>query len=89
VNVTGLPPKPAELAVNELLFVPAELPTIQLVSVAIPLALVLIVAGLAGVELPPPAVIVNITATPETALPLASVTLTDGGAATAVPTVAL
>src|ERR1043166_2095481 len=89
VKVIGLPPRLPELAVSVLLLVPADGPSVQLVSVAIPLLLVLIVAGLAGLELPPPPVTVKTTATPETGLLLASVTLTEGGALTAVPTVAL
>jgi hypothetical protein len=89
VKVTGLPVNPPELAVTVLLLVPAVFPSVQLASVAIPLLLVGIVAGLAGFEEPPPAVTVKTTATPGTPFPLPSVTFTEGGAPTAVPTVAL
>src|ERR1051325_940562 len=89
VNVTGLPVRPLAAAVRVLLLVPAAGPSVQLVRLAIPEAFVLTVAGLAGTEVPPPLVTVNVTATPDTALPPASVTRTEGGAPTAVPTVAL
>src|SRR5881628_2093213 len=85
----GLPLSPAALAVSVLLLLPAAGPRVQLLSVATPEALVLTAPGLAGTVLPPPAVTVNVTKTPETGLPPASVTLTDGGALTAVPAVAL
>jgi hypothetical protein len=88
VKVTGLPERPVAAAVSVLLLVPAVGPRVQLVSVATPEALVLTTAGLAGTVLPPPAVTVNVTETPETGLPPASVTRTEGGALTAVPTVA-
>src|SRR6266851_2507241 len=39
--------------------------------------------------LPPPDVTANVTATPDTGLPLASFTITDGAIATGVPTTAL
>src|SRR5512147_434199 len=87
LNVTGLPVRLPELAVTVL--VPAVVPRVQLVSVATPEALVLMTAGLAGLSVPPPTVTVNVTGTPDFPLPLASVTLTEGGAATAVPTAAL
>ena len=62
LKVTGLPVRPVEVAV--MVLVPTTLPSVQLVSDAIPLALVLTVAGLDGLELPPPAVTVKTTATP-------------------------
>ena len=89
VKVTGLPLKPAAEAVRVLLLLPAEGPTVQLARAAIPLGLVLIVAGLAGLIDPPPPVRVKVTEIPLTGLPLASVTRTEGGAPTAVLTVAL
>ena len=84
-NVTGLPVRLVTVAVTEL--APAVVPSVQLVSVAIPLAFVTTVAGLAGLVVPPPPVTVNTTLTPATAVPLASVTFTLGGAATTVPAV--
>jgi len=89
VKVTGLPLNPAAVAVTMLLLVPDVGPRVQLVAVAIPETFVITVVGLAGTTVPPPAVTANVTATPATGLPLPSVTLTEGGAATAVPTVAL
>src|SRR5947199_78568 len=84
----GLPPSPVALAVSVLLLLPTAGPSVQLVRPAIPEAFVLTAAGLAGAEAPPPAVTVNVTATPETGLPPTSVTFTDGGAPTSVPAVA-
>ena len=89
VKVMGLPASPMALAVSELLPVPAPGPSVQLVRVATPAASVLTTAGLAGTVVPPPAVMVKVTPKPETGFPLASVTLTEGGAPTAVPAVAL
>src|ERR1043166_1925489 len=87
LKVTGLPLRLTEDAVRVLL--PAVVPRVQLVRVAMPLLLVLIVAGLAGLELPPPAVMVKTTAIQETGLLLASVTFTEGGALPTVPAVVL
>src|SRR5258706_12858212 len=89
VKVTGLPPSPETLAVSVLLLLPAAGPSVQLVAVAIPDGSVDTVLGPAGTTVPPPAVTAKVTATPATGLPLPSVTFTDGGAATAVLTVAL
>ena len=89
VNVTGLPVSPLTAAARVLLLVPAAGPRVQLVRVAIPLALVLTVAGLAGLVEPPPPVTVKVTDTPLTGFPFTSVTRTEGGAPTAVLTVAL
>src|SRR5207249_4083832 len=89
VNVTGLPVRPVAAAEIVLLLLPAVGPRVQLVRLAIPEAFVLTAAGLAGTEAPPPAVRVKVTVTPDTGLPSASVTFTEGGALTAVPTVAL
>ena len=85
LNVTGLPLSPAAVAVT--VFAPAVAPSVQLVNVAIPLAFVLTLAGVAGTITPPPTVRVNVTTTPLTGLPPLSVTLTLGGADTAVCTV--
>ena len=84
VNVTGLPVSPGAVAVRVL--VPAVIPSVQLPTVAIPLALVI---WFAPVMLPPPPASAKVTATPWTGLPLASFTITDGGTATAVPVVAV
>ena len=89
VKVIGLPLKPGAVAVRVLLLVPDPGPRVQLVKVAIPLALVLRVAGLAGLIEPAPLVTANVTWTPLTGFPLTSVTRTEGGALTAVLTVAL
>ena len=90
LKVTGLPVRPAAAAVTVLLSVPAAVPRVQVVSVAMPEALVITTAGLAGLMLPPVplAVRVKVTLTPLTGLLLASVTSTEGGA-TVVPAVAL
>ena len=90
LKVTGLPVRPATVAVTVLLSVPAAVPRVQVVSVAMPEPSVITTAGVAGTMLPPvpSAVSVNVTLTPLTGLLLASVTRTDGATA-AVPTVAL
>src|SRR6266516_2759826 len=64
VNVTGLPARPVDVAVN--VFSPAVVPRVQDVAAAIPLAFV--VTGLAGLTLPPPDATANVTATPATGL---------------------
>ena len=89
LKLTGLPARPPALAVTVLLPVPAVGPRVQLVAVAMPEALVVTVAGPAGTTVPPPAVTSNVTATPAIGLLPVSVTLTDGGALTAVLTGAL
>jgi len=81
VNVTGLPVKPLAVAVT--VFVPTAFPRVHDVTVAIPLPFV--VAGFVPLTDPLPAVTANVTVTPATGLPLASVTITAGGEATAVP----
>src|SRR5436309_2096885 len=68
------------------LFGPAVPPSVQLPTVAIPLAFVV---ALPPVTLPPPAVTANVTPTPATGLLCASVTSTAGGVATALPAIAL
>ena len=84
-NVTGLPVRPAEVAVRE--FGPAVVPSVHEVSAAKPLAFVRI--GVVGLTLPLPAAGVNVTDTPATGLLNWSRTITAGGVATAVPTVAV
>jgi len=83
VNVTELPVKPLAVAVT--VFVPTVFPRVHDVTVAVPLAFVTTVVGLVGLRDPLPAVTANVTSTPATGLPLASVTITAGGEATAVP----
>jgi hypothetical protein len=83
VNVTGLPVSPAAAAVRVL--APAVVPSVQLPTVAMPLALVVCSAP---VMLPSPKATANVTPTPWTGLLLASRTITDGGVVTAVPVVA-
>ena len=83
VKVTGLPARPAEVAVRVL--GPAVVPRVQLPTVAMPLAFVVCSAP---VTVPPPEAAANDTATPCTGLLVASRTITEGGAATAVPVVA-
>src|SRR5256884_2635781 len=85
VNVTGLPVRPVAVAVRE--FAPAAVPSVQEVSAATPLAFVRI--GVAGLTLPLPAAGANVTETPATGLLNWSRTITAGGVATAVPTVAV
>jgi hypothetical protein len=83
VNVTGLPVSVPDAAVR--VFVPAVGLSVQLPTVAMPLALVV---WLPPVTLPLPVAGVKVTATFATGLLFASRTITDGGALTAVPTVA-
>src|SRR5207302_2833048 len=83
LKVTGLPLKPLDLAVS--VFGPAVALGVQLPTVATPLALVV---WLAPVIVPFPVATANVTATPVTGFPFASLTITDGGALTAVPAVA-
>src|SRR5690349_9376897 len=85
VKVTGLPVSPAALAVS--VFGPALVPRVHEVTAAIPLAPV--VTAVVGATVPPPDATANVTATPATGLLFASRTITDGGVATAVFTVAV
>src|SRR5207248_8413959 len=62
---------------------PAVGPRIHDVAAAIPS--VPVVTGVVGVTVPAPGLAAKVTATPETGLPLASRTITDGGGVTAVP----
>jgi len=80
---TGLPLKPVEVAVS--VFAPAVALSVQLPTVATPLALVV---WLAPVIVPFPGATANVTATSATGFPFASLTITDGGDVTAVPAVA-
>jgi hypothetical protein len=84
VKVTGLPDNDPDVAVK--VFEPAVALTVHDVRAAIPSDPVL--TGVAGVTVPLPAAGVNVTATPATGFPLASFTITEGGALTAVPAVA-
>src|SRR5439155_7587115 len=84
VNVTGLPFTPVDVAVRVL--VPAALPSVQLPTLAIPLAFVV---WAAPVMPPCPDAIAKVTAAPPTGLPNWSFTITAGGVATAVFTVAV
>jgi len=84
VNVTGLPLIPDPVAVAVSVFVPAVGASVQLPTVAIPSVPVV---GFEPVTLPPLEG-AKVTATPETRLPLASRTITEGGGVTAVPAVA-
>src|SRR5205823_12752432 len=81
VNATGLPVRPAAVAVSRL--GPAVALRVQEVAAAIPF--VPVVTGVVGVTVPLPASVANVTATPATGLPLASFTITEGGGVTAVP----
>src|SRR5215469_13019092 len=86
VKVTGFPAIPPGAAVAvSVLACDAMLSRIQLPTVATPFEAVLVEPP---VTLPLVAATVNVTPTPETALPARSVTLTDGAVATAVFTVA-
>ena len=85
VNVTVVRPVADAASV---LVAAAELASVQLPTVATPLALV--VAGVPVTALPvPPPVSAKLTETPATGLPFASVTVTAGAVATALPAVAL
>src|SRR5437016_4299712 len=83
VKVTGLPESDPDVAVK--VFEPAVALNVQLPTVATPLVLVV---WLPPVIVPFPGATANVTATPTTGFPFASLTITDGGALTAVPTVA-
>src|SRR4051794_23263704 len=94
VKVTGVMAGNAGVeATTVLLFVPDTVPRVQLASVAMPDALVLMVTESAGpvpsFTLPAPVATLNFTPTPETGLLCASVTFTDGGAVTVEPAVSL
>src|SRR5205823_14707425 len=80
LKVTGLPVSDPDVAVRVLL--PAVALSVQLPTVATPLAFVV---WLPPVTVPFPEATPKVTATPPTAFPFASLTITDGGEATAVP----
>src|SRR5438105_2489409 len=80
VNVTGLPESEPDVAVK--VFEPAVALSVQLPTVAMPLPLVV---WLPPVIVPFPSATANVTATPVTGFPFASLTITDGAALTAVP----
>src|SRR5207302_195329 len=77
VKVTGLPASDPDVAVS--VFVPAVALSVQLPTVATPLVLV---PSLPPAILPFPGATANVTATPTTGFPFASLTTTDGGALT-------
>jgi hypothetical protein len=85
VNVTGLPVRPVAVALRVL--VPATVPRVHVVTAATPLLPV--TTAVVGTTVPPPEASANVTLVPDTGLLNASRTMTDGGVATAVPTVAL
>src|SRR4051812_23454730 len=82
-KVTPFPDTPAPVAVS--VYSPAPVDSVQLPTVATPDAFVVCVAP---VKVPGPPGIAKVTDTPETGLPLASFTITLGGGATALLTVA-
>ena len=81
MKVTGEPLRDPLVAVSEL--EPAVVPSVQLPTVAMPLALV--VADRLVAE-PPPEATAKVTDTPLTTLLFTSLTMTLGAVATAVPT---
>ena len=86
VKVTGLPVSAGDVvAVSDCS--PAVGPSVQVVTAATPLAFVN--TGVTGVTVPLPDAAANVTETSLTGLLLTSRTTTDGGIATAVPTVAV
>src|SRR4051812_6172629 len=74
-----------EPAVAVSVFTPTVVPSVQLPAVAIPLAFVVAVSPVTD---PAPVATANVTPTPATGLPFASLPSTAGLVATAVPTVA-
>src|SRR3954462_2766424 len=84
LKVTGLPAKPIVVAVSVL--PPAVLPSLQVLSRAIPCGLVV---WEGPVMLPPPVATAKVTPTLASAFPAASVTLTVGRAITFVATTPL
>src|SRR5207245_4439621 len=77
VNVPGRPASASAVAVS--VFVPAVVPSVQEVAAAIPPALVS--TAVVGLTVPPPLATAKMTGTPATGLPLASVTIKIGRAA--------
>jgi len=82
VNVTGEPASPVAVAVR--VFAPTVVPSVQLPTVAVPLAFVV---WLLPVREPPPLATAKITLTPLTGVLLASVMITVGRVTKAPPTV--
>lgn len=83
VKITGLPVMPLGDAVAVSVFGPAIVLRVQDVTVATPS--VPVATGVAGSTAPLLRPVANVTSTPDTGLPFASVTITEGGEATAVP----
>ncbi|PYO75868.1 MAG: hypothetical protein DMD67_10215 [Gemmatimonadetes bacterium] len=83
VKITGLPVRVPGDGVAVSVFGPAIGLSVQEVTVAIPSAPVAI--GVVGSTVPLLIPVANVTSTPATGLPLASLTITEGGEATAVP----
>jgi hypothetical protein len=86
VNATWFPTVPIAGAVAVTVFGPAVVLRVQDITVTIPSPPVAI--GVVGFTVPLFTPVANVTWTPATALPLASLTITEGGEATAVPAVA-
>src|SRR5205807_549839 len=80
VNVTGLPVSDPDVAVN--VFEPAVALTLPLPAAP---PIFPLVVWLPPVIVPFPGATANVTATPVTGFPFASLTITDGGELTAVP----
>jgi hypothetical protein len=83
LNVAGLPVAP--VALTAIVFTPRAVPRVQLPTVAMP---VLFVVCVGPVIAPPPLVTLNVTLTPATPAPEASLNLTDGATLTAPPVTA-
>src|SRR5438309_188823 len=83
-KVTGLPVRPADVAVS--VFAPAVVPSVQLPTAAMPLAFEL---AFAPVTAPPPDAGAKVTEIPATGLPYWSAIRTAGAPETALPTVAV
>ena len=83
VKITGLPVIPPGDAVAVRVFGPAIVLSVQEVTVATPSVPVAI--GVVGSTVPLLGPGANVTSTPTTGFPLASLTITEGGEATAVP----
>ena len=85
VKVTGEPVRPALVAVSVL--APAGVPSVQLVTAAIPLESV--TTAVVGTTTPPPEATAKVTLTPATTLLFTSLTMTLGNIATAAPATAV
>ena len=82
VNTSGSPANVSPVVAANV-FVPTPTPNVHDVTAANPVASV--VTAPVGFTVPPPTVTTNVTSTPGTPLPFASVTIAAGGVATAVP----